>query len=210
MGRFLQSRYQYDGAWRSSLTQDFMDLLKRPVGTIYFILYSKLELPLFTMSGNSGQRSCGISYQTKLSCLGLWESLCFPPPPLAVFPSCWRMCSPSFWPHSGLSWNSLFVSEHFLVRVCAVAHVSVTWAFGTCWLRRAPLQVPSAKSIYEPKESKLPLSFLGVSNPHPPRRLVLLAQRWHNEGLLLHILPRKSNLLSRTLSRKLGTKTDSS
>lgn len=73
MGRFLQSRYQYDGTWRTSLTQDFMNLLKRPVGTIYFILYSKLELPLFTMSGNSGQQSCGISYQTLIKGSAAWD-----------------------------------------------------------------------------------------------------------------------------------------
>lgn len=73
MGRFLQSGYQYDGAWRSSLTQDFMDLLKRPVGTIYFILYSKLELHLFTMTGNSGQQSCGISYQALIKGSAGWD-----------------------------------------------------------------------------------------------------------------------------------------
>lgn len=50
-----------------------MDLLKRPVGTIYFILYSKLELHLFMMTGNSGQRSSGISYQAVIKGLAGWD-----------------------------------------------------------------------------------------------------------------------------------------
>lgn len=50
-----------------------MDLLKRPVGTIYFILYSKVELHLFMMTGNSGQRSCGMSYQALIKGLAGWD-----------------------------------------------------------------------------------------------------------------------------------------
>jgi hypothetical protein len=38
-----QAQVASDGAWRSSLIQDFMDLLKRPRGLIYVILYNKLE-----------------------------------------------------------------------------------------------------------------------------------------------------------------------
>lgn len=209
---FLQSRYQYDGAWRSSLTQDFMDLLKRPVGTIYFILYSKLELHLFTMTGNSGQQSCGISYQTLIKGSAAWDfenHFVF----LLLLP-CSHSADECALHDSYLTrgWAEILflVSVHFLVTFCAVAHVYVARAFSTCWLKRAPLQVSFAKSIYEPK-SKLPLSFLGVSIPHPPRRLVLLAQHWHNEEVYFCIYCLAKVIFWVThWAETWGTKTDSS
>lgn len=68
-----------------------MDPLKRPVGTIYFTLYCKPEPCLVTMTGDSGQWGCGISFQTRIKGLAGWD---FENPfvlllLLPLFHSCW-------------------------------------------------------------------------------------------------------------------------
>ena len=184
MGRFLPSGYQYDSAWRSLLTQDFMDPLKRPVGTIYFTLYCKPEPCLVTMTGDSGQWGCGISSQTWIKGLAGWdfENRFVVLLLLPLFHSCWRMCSTLFLPHPGLSWNLPSCFRVLSVRVCcALAHIDITRAFSNCGLRRTPLQVPWAKFISKPKDSKLPLSFFCVPRLCPPGRLVQLARHCGNE-----------------------------
>ena len=111
MSRFLQSGYQYDGAWRSSLIQDLMDPLKTPVGTIYFILSCKLEPCLVTMTGVSRPWGCGISSQTWMKGLAVWDfenHFVFLLLPFSI-PALPCSCPTHFW--VGIFF---LVSEHFL------------------------------------------------------------------------------------------------
>lgn len=108
--------------------------------------------------------------------LGLWESFCFTTP-LAFVPFLLVNVLYPVLTSPGLSWNLPSCFRVLPVRVCcALAHTDIPWAFSNCGL-----QVPCAKFISKPKDSKLPLSFLRVPSLCPPGRLVQLAQHCSNE-----------------------------
>lgn len=130
MGRFFQSRYQYDGAWRSSLTQNFMDLLKRPVGTVYFIRYSKLEPLLWWLVILDNRVVISVTrpeWKAGWGCIFSFLLLCF---------TLTERCVPStpFLLHR--VWVGIFflVSEHFpWDSVCFLVQFTSPAAFGNCW-----------------------------------------------------------------------------
>ena len=202
MGRFLQSGYQYDGAWRSPLTQDLMDPLKTPVGTIYFIFSCKLEPCLVTMTGVSRPWGCGISSQTWMKGLAVWDfenrfvflllPCSIPAGEYALLCSC-----------PTLRWVGIFflVSEHFLWQsivpllmfMSQEPLATVGWHLCKC-PTPSSFPRPSKLSFYPQWPQSTTSTKSDTACPAPRQR----------EGLCLLLCPWKSNFLSNcTLSRKL-------
>ena len=197
MGRFLQSGYQYDGAWRSPLIQDLMDPLKAPVGTIYFILSCELEPCLVTVTGVSRPWGCGISSQTWVKGLSVWDfenHFVFLFLPFSI--PAGEYALPCSCPTH--LWVGIFflVSEHFL------------WQSVVPLLRfmsQEPLQLWADTSASAPRQVHFPAqaNCLSILNTSTKSDTACPAPRqW--EGLCLLLCPWKSNfLLNCTLSRKL-------